>query len=343
MDQLGARGSLLETLRLSRSLTQVELARLSGIPQATLSKAESGGIELERERWQAIASALNVPTSAFEDAQSPIAPARVFHRKQRSTPIGAVKKIGADAALAQQRISDLFGPWATSLVRHDLEDGFVTPQEVARVIRSQLGVHDEPIRDLIGLIEDAGVIVLLTTLDSVQVDAIATWPDDAVPVILIADHVSTERMRFTLAHELGHAVMHDAEAMELQERQADEFAAEFLLPAKRLLQEWPSDPTLDSLVTLKRRWGVSLAALMRRAADVGAIGEPEYRGWSINLATSGMHRREPSPMPREHPRRLAAAVELEKSRGETLETLAARAHMDPREFTTSFLETEHTA
>jgi Zn-dependent peptidase ImmA (M78 family) len=346
VNNLRARGSLLETLRLARGLTQVELAQLTEIPQATLSKAESGALELEEERWDTVADVLRVPVSAFLDVENQIEPALVFHRKQRTTPQSAVRRIGADAALTQQRINNLLDFPESKLVRHDLEDGFVTPQEVARSVREELDVGADPIDDLTSLVEHAGAIVLFWTLDSLQVDAIATWPAGAAPIILIADHVSTERQRFTMAHELGHAVMHgapveDAKEMDRREKEADSFAAEFLLPAAQLRQEWPASAELERLIELKRRWGISLSALIRRAADADLLSEREYRDWSIRLSTSGMHRREPSPMAAELPSKLIGAIREEIERGVSIDQLAARAHMFSPEFQTTFLEMEH--
>lgn len=346
VSNLRARGSLLETLRLARGLTQVEVAEQTGIPQATLSKAESGSLELEDERWATVADLLQVPVSAFLDVADEVAPALVFHRKQRTTPQSAVRRIGADAALAQQRIGNLVDLPVSQLQRHDLEDGFVTPQEVAGSVRKELGVKAGPISDLTSVVEQAGAIVLFWRLESLQVDAIATWPVGAAPVILVADHVSTERQRFTMSHELGHAVMHsapteDVKEMDRREKEADSFAAEFLLPADQLRQEWPSEVTLDVLIELKRRWGVSLSALVRRAADTDLISEREYREWSIRLSTSGMHRREPSPMDPELPHKLIGAIQAEIDRGVSVDELAARAHMYSPEFQSTFLEMEH--
>lgn len=341
-----ARGSLLETLRLARGLTQVELAELTGVPQATLSKAESGALELEAERWDTVADVLRVPVSAFLDVEDQIMPALVFHRKQRTTPQSAVRRIGADAALAQQRINNLLRLPESKLRRHDLEDGFVSPQEVAILVREELGVGANPIEDLTSLVEQAGAIVLFWALDSLQVDAIATWPIGTAPIILIADRVSTERQRFTMAHELGHAVMHgapveEAKEMDRREKEADSFAAEFLLPAIQLRREWPAAVQLERLIDLKRRWGVSLSALIRRAADADLLSERDFRDWSIRLSTSGMHRREPAPMAAEAPRKLIGAIREEMGRGVSIDQLAARAHMFGPEFQTTFLEMEH--
>jgi Zn-dependent peptidase ImmA (M78 family)/DNA-binding transcriptional regulator YiaG len=330
--------ALLETLRLSRGLTQVELARATGIAQATLSKAESGVVDLDEDRWEKIAAALRVPLRAFTEASTTVHPERIFHRKRRTTPKSEIRRIGADLALTRQRVTRLMGAPATTLKRHDLEDGFVTPQEIAQAVRSDLGAGTEPITDLTGLLENAGVTVLRWALDSLHIDAIAAWPEDAAPLILLREDASAERLRFTMAHELGHAVLHDGEATEQQEREADAFAAEFLLPAARLRSEWPTPAHLEGLLPLKRRWGLSLSALIRRAHDCDLLDESAYRHWNIVLSTSGMHRKEPDPLPPERPRLLNDNIRAQLAEGTTLEKLAERTHMSTDEFSSIFLE-----
>ena len=51
--------------------------------------------------------------------------------------------------------------------------------------------------------------------------------------LLANRHAPAERYRFSLAHEPGHLVLHQSPGdSSVQERQADEFAAEFLMPAR---------------------------------------------------------------------------------------------------------------
>ncbi|MGV2982070.1 XRE family transcriptional regulator [Microbacterium sp. AGC85] len=346
METNPARGALVEALRLARGFTQADMARRVKISQSTLSKVESGA-DIDDARWEELAQALGVPVSAFKMVDPNLAPVHIFHRKQRSTPKGAVNKVGADIALMKQRLSDLLGPRTTPLRRFDLEDGFITPQDVARLVRNDLGLGIDPITNLIAVLEDAGAIIVRWPLESIRVDAVAAWPVNSAPVILVGEHVTAERQRFTMAHELGHAVMHIhdhvEEATAGQEKEADSFAGEFLLPWVALRKEWPTPPTLDALVTLKRRWGISLAALIHRAHDTGLLTEDEYRDWSIEMSTTGMHRREPAPLPRENPMALGSVIQEAINGGASVGELAARAHMHEIEFSSTFLPKEQHA
>lgn len=337
MTNTKARGELLEALRLSRGLTQAQVAQVTGVSQAALSKAESGA-DLDDEKWDLVADLMGVPVSAFYSVTSSTAPARIFHRKQKSTPKTAVNKVAAELSLVRLRVKDLLGEQRTTLRTHDLEEGFVTPQEVARAVRAELGLGLGPIDDLVGLLEGAGAVVLRWPLETIQVDAIASWQQGEVPVILIGEHVPADRQRFTMAHELGHAVMHKGEATAQQEDEANAFAGEFLVPAASLREEWPRAATVDTLLPLKKHWGVSLAALIRRGFDAGLLDEEDYRRWNIQLSTTGMHRREPEPAMRENPTALISAIRKSLDAGASVDELASRAYMYPREFQLTFLQ-----
>lgn len=327
----------LETLRLARGLTQAQLASMAGISQATLSKAESGATSLDAGKWSALATALGVPAHAFAPDVQAVEPAKVFHRRRKSAAKSTLSRLAAELTLVRMRVQALGMSSQANVVRHDLEGGWVMPQEVAGRVRSELALGDGPITDLIGTLERAGVIVLRWPLESVHVDAVAGWPEGGAPVILVGEHVPAERLRFTMAHELAHAVLHRDEANASQEREADAFAAEFLLPRARLVAEWPGDD-LAALKELKRRWGISLSALIRRAYDEGLMDEADYRRWNIELSTSGMHRREPDPIAAESPSAVRRLIEETLARGASVRELAARARMLDTEFTTTFLE-----
>lgn len=339
-DDTAAKGALLAALRLSRGLTQQELAAAAETSQASVSKAEGGKDDLDPVRWSAIERCLAVPTGTFMRTQSFAPESRIFHRKLRSTPQSALKRLRAEVDLAHLRSSALLSTRKPELrvSRHPIpHDGFVTPGEIADDVRQELGVAEGPIGNLTGLLEDSGVVVIRSHLEAMQVDAIAGWPDGGTPVILLNDHVSSERQRFTMAHELGHAVMHDVSASALQESQADAFASAFLMPAESFAAKWPGRD-IDALVTYKSTWGVSLAAAIRRGRDLGLLSESDYTKLSIHMSATGAHRRELDPMKSESPRLMTAAIESAMAQGATLQALAERALMLEEEFVSTYLE-----
>lgn len=335
-----SRGALLSAVRLSRGLTQQELAAAAETSQASVSKAEAGKDDLDLERWAALERCLAVPRGTFLRVQPPVPESRIFHRKLRSTPQSALKRLRAEVDLASLRSSALLSARKLDLRvnRHPIpDDGFITPGEIADEVRQELRIADGPIGNMTRILEDSGVVVIRSHLEAMQVDAIAGWPEGGIPIILLNDRVSAERQRFTLAHELGHAVMHDTAASALHESQADAFASAFLMPADSFAADWPGRQ-MDSLVAYKSTWGVSFAAAIRRGRDLGLLSESDYTKLSIHLSATGAHRLELNPMNPERPTLVADAIESAMAQGATLQALAERALMLEDEFVSTYLE-----
>ena len=89
-----------------------------------------------------------------------------------------------------------------------------------------------------------------------------------------------DRCRFDVAHELGHLVMHDPAHATTRwvEQQANQFAAAYLMPEQDIRSELEKAGTFSVLLRLKRKWRVSLAALIRRQYDLDIIDPPATRG-----------------------------------------------------------------
>lgn len=319
-------------------MTQQQLAKRAGMSQAALSKLESGLADFDLERAARLADELNLRPSFFASTNAS-AEARVFHRKQASLPIGADKRIRAEATLVHIQLtsllSDRLPPLRLSRVPLP-EDGDFDATDVARRVRVELGLGTEPIDDLVGVLESAGVIVEPTDLRSVRVDAIAAWPTDGAPLIVLNDAAPGDRQRFTLAHELGHAVMHDLPS-ETQETEADEFAAEFLMPAAAIREEL-RDLSPASLARLKSKWKVSMAALARRGRDLGTMSDSAYRRFNVEMSATGMNRTEPVTISAERPQLARKLVAGMIADGLPVGTLTDRSMMSDGEFRHRFLE-----
>ncbi|WP_163359758.1 ImmA/IrrE family metallo-endopeptidase, partial [Klebsiella aerogenes] len=86
-------------------------------------------------------------------------------------------------------------------------------------------------------------------------------------ILLAADKGNAFRSRFDLAHEIGHLILHKntkdelkPERYKLKESQAHKFAGALLLPAESFANEIRLPPTLDSLLLIKQRFIISVAA-----------------------------------------------------------------------------------
>ena len=109
------------------------------------------------------------------------------------------------------------------------------------------------------------------------------------------------------------------------EDQADVFASELLAPLEDMRSELPSAPTLKSLLMLKRRWGVSLQFLIRRARDVGAIDDYRYTSLFKQLSARGWTKQQPGAVAVEKPRAYRRMAEL--LYGDPVDVGAVSRHM----------------
>jgi Zn-dependent peptidase ImmA (M78 family)/transcriptional regulator with XRE-family HTH domain len=326
---------MLATARQARGLTQAELARKAGLSQAFISKAEAGQIELDSERLDRVADVLRYPVpllSLTTEAHSPVSTC-VFHRKRSSLPVSKVKQLHASLDLArvqaEKLLSEASGPEVRLQRIPPREDEGISPRDVARQVRGELDLMDGPVRDLTGAVENAGVVVLSWDLDSRQGDAISQWLDGHRPIVLMYGAAPGDRQRFSLAHELGHAVMH-IEPADRQEEQADQFASELLMPANVIRAEL-GNLDMPALARLKARWGVSMAALIRRARDLAQISDYRYKELNIELSKAGWRSREPVEVPPEHPRLLVTVVARLHEKGLDDKAIAERSLMDIRD------------
>jgi Zn-dependent peptidase ImmA (M78 family) len=173
------------------------------------------------------------------------------------------------------------------------------------------------------------VVVLRLAFDSSQIDAFSVAFADRPVVVLASDKSDRARSRFDAAHELGHLVLHSSEiwGMPDVERQAHSFAAAFLMPRDQIYSELPTHVDWPRLFQLKRRWQVSLAALLMRARALGRLSASAYLGAIKTASARGWRRVEPIPLgPPEQPQFLRAVLE---SRAKvTLERVLPRVVLD---------------
>jgi hypothetical protein len=81
-----------------------------------------------------------------------------------------------------------------------------------------------------------------------------------------------------------------------------------------------------------------MAALVRRARDVGTITENEYKKLNVELSTAGYRLKEPVDLPFEQPSLMMQRVHSRLENGATAEDLARLTHMLPNKFHTAYLQ-----
>jgi len=308
---------MLTLLRESRGLSQSELAKRSGIPQPTLSKAENGVAELDDDRIRRVADALDYPPAvlSWTDPVYGFGNAAFHHRKQQSLTQTALRKIHAAVNLTRMRTARLMRGVEIDarFTIPDIEsDELGGPREVARAVRAHWLMPMGPVRNMIRTLENAGAVVVRSEMGSPRISAISTSTGDGPPLFVLNTGQPGDRERWSLAHELGHLVMHTMPmASKEAEAEADEFASEFLLPAAEVRSQL-GGIDLTKAAQMKAAWHVSIAAIIRAARDLGRIDESKYKSLNVRISQLGWRKNEPVVIPLEEPAVLPGVLNIHR-------------------------------
>ncbi len=312
-------GQVLETLRRARGMTQEDLRMEVGLTQASLSRYETGQRTPDDETIKRLAHALGVtPRFLTRDHTVRGALAVDAHmRRQRTAKASLWRLLEARLNKYRLHMSALFEEVSlrseTTVPTFDPID--TSPAEAALMVRAQWRMPIGPVRNLVRWLESAGCIVLEEDFSTGRIDGMCQWVYDH-PVLLLNSTAPTCRKRFSLAHELGHLVLHNGIATEDQEREADEFASEFLMPS-HVIRPDLRPATLGRLKDLKQVWGVSMQALARKALDLGMMSTAEHAAFYKALNARGWKTNEPGSdlLAPEHPQLIAAIGQTMRSKG----------------------------
>ena len=98
------------------------------------------------------------------------------------------------------------------------------------------------------------------------------------PLVVMRELDSWERTRWTLAHEIGHLLLHTNvdEMTDTHEDEASRFASEFLAPYAAASSFSRAAPTLMNLLPVKQHWGISLGALLTHFHESGGLETSRY-------------------------------------------------------------------
>lgn len=343
-------GDRIRQVREYMGWTQHEMAALLSVSQSFVAHMESGVAKPPTDAVTALVFKTGFPSSFFESSP-----------ESNDFPLGSLLfRAHADMRDREQRVVHRHAQMAFEIVRHLLSSRLIRPVPVrvprvlerdpeyaATVARSELGLsNDSPVNHVIATMEAAGVVVIALPRAFARGDAFSAWayqqdvPNRRPVVVLSADRPA-DRVRMNAAHELAHLVMHQqvaAAAAELED-DAKKFASAFLMPADAMRQTIVSPVTLDTFVSLKLRWGVSIQALIVRAHSLGLITPRKYKTLMQRLSARGWRLNEPlsSKVPMERPRVVRQMAEALYGRRIDYARLAAATHY-PESFVRDLIE-----
>jgi len=333
-----------DRLRMARVALGLTLDQLGGRVSATrqyLNQLERGIKVPTDEMMEALAAALGVAVRFFGlPADAGIRPEQCHFRKQRSTPVSIVSQVLARGTLLDGFVRRLDSELDLPLVSFpDIPvTGTAEIEEAAEEARLHWRLGSGPVSNMMRVVENAGAVVSFFGGVSERVDALSI--DSRRPMIIRSEAKPAAcRLRFDLAHEAGHLIMHRGiqTGDKLTEDQANRFASAFLLPRASFIHEFPRGRFLDwtAIFELKLRWKVSVQAILRRAYDLRLISADQYRTGYIHLSKTGQRRveRHDDEIPAEQPELLPAAIQaLEIEFPGAIGRIAGEAGLDPGMF-----------
>lgn len=322
----------LSLARRRRGLTKKGLAELLGVTPLTVFRYESGESTPPPESIAKLAEALAFPESFFfeTDIDEPLSDAASFRS------MSGMSARQRDAALAAASLAFVLTDWieqrfdlpAADLI--DLSDE--GPDAAAHSLRERWGLGARPIKNMVHLLESKGARVFSLAENTRTIDAFSLWRDEK-PYVFLNVMKSAERSRFDAAHELGHLVLHKHGGPKGRsaEDQANRFAMSFLMPEADVLAVVPRVHTLNQVVRAKRRWAVSVMALLYRLDKLEVLSDWQYRRLCIQATRHGYRDTEPYSIKREQSvlwHKVLTALWRERT---TKNDIAAALHISPRE------------
>ncbi|MCS5735757.1 XRE family transcriptional regulator [Herbiconiux sp. CPCC 203386] len=328
-------------------MTKTELHQRVGVSAAAIGQYERGEVRPRAETIAALAEALRVPPGFFSHGRpkAQIEIAEASFRRLRATTVGQQQQATAYVEQAWELsryleesvefpVLDL-PEWAMP-ESTDVPD----PITAARAMRRHWDLGTVPVPYLVYQLEQHGILTVFFSMkeegkpdDKNRIDAFSTTALPRPMIVLTPDKANDVlRHRFSAAHELGHIVLHHGrQGTDSQmERQADEFAAEFLTPRDVIRDLLPTRINFNRLEELSLWWGVSVHSLLYRSRELELISESTARRAYITLSSTPRRSQPIWDFPGERPELLKNAIELLEGVGVSLVDVASSLQMTPR-------------
>lgn len=280
----------LRRLRKAREMNQYDMADCLPISRQAYSAIEGGRSEPKSSTLLAIAEVLQVPLTELLADQVSFQSLRLRSHKRMK----AAEKAQKEEVLGrfQQWLHD-YNELENMLGEHEqwrLEEvAGEDPVAAAAQVRAVLDVGDnEPIDDIVGLLEDAGIKFFTEQFKLPGIFGFSAGIADGGPAIAVNTDatITIERQIFTAAHELGHLLLHRSSygperesGTEEEEHEANRFAGHFLIPNAALEREVGENEGLtlvDFVLHVKRKYRVSYMTVLFRFKERYGYGSDIY-------------------------------------------------------------------
>lgn len=335
---------LLTLARESRGLTQAELAFRALMAQGTLSKYETGMAEPPEPAAKDIANALGFPLRFFYQSEQVFGFPPFHYRKRKKLSAKTLGRIVAEMNIRRIHVRRMcvsyelktngFIPEIDRDEYHAGRKQRLNVEDVARAVREMWMVPPGPIPNMIELLESNGAVVIPCEFETDLLDAMSQRIDGMPVLFFVNAHAPADRLRHTLAHELGHMVLHTTDLKDdtAMEDEADAFAGAFLLPADEIRPQLRRFD-LRQLANMKQYWKVSMASIAVRADRLKLITEHQKKMFWMEMSRLGYRKHEPHEPPKEQPASLRKMVDFHRTQlGYSFQEMADLLDLSVSEF-----------
>lgn len=177
------------------------------------------------------------------------------------------------------------------------------PEIDALALRDHLDFSGSgPIKDLIGAMENKGILIYLADIDNDQFSGMNGSVDDR-PFVVLNSNMSGERQRSTLIHELAHLFFKfDGLSDKDIEKNATAISGAFLFPKDDAIRELGIRRTriTQDMVMVAVEYGISMLLLTKRAQLLKIISDAVYKDFMIKASQHDWRKNEPTRIGKEH-------------------------------------------
>jgi Zn-dependent peptidase ImmA (M78 family)/DNA-binding XRE family transcriptional regulator len=267
------------------SLQDLAKALDNKVTRQALHRYEKGEVIPDSDMVNLLSDILKVrPDYFFRDTKVEIGV--VEYRKLKRMPVKEEAKVVEQTReylsryLELEEILGIPNKFVNHLVGFENVTEFEQVNNAANHLRIKWELGTDPIYNIVELLEDKHIKVVKIDAD-MAFDGLQTWVNGNIPVVAYNHRKleKSDRIRFTLLHELAHLLFGDrfGDITENEkERLCHQFAGAMLLPEETLKDElgnFRNRLFIPELGNIKKQYGISLQAIVMRAKACGIINE----------------------------------------------------------------------
>lgn len=319
----------LKEARIARGMSMQELANKINVTRQAISQFELGIIVPKYEVFTEITRVLDFPKVFFTSNRKPKnnnSNGAIFFRSLKSASRLAREMMKCRIEWVEYCLDYLqeFINFPQTNLQELLKIDELTItgedriEEIANNLRQYWGLGYGPINNLTNILEKKGFVITFINHESDKIDSFSQLRNGRYFILLNRNERSAVRLRFDLAHELGHLLLHnngeeinDKSVLDRIEKEANSFAGAFLFPRDSAISDINST-TLNHLITLKEKWKISIAAIVFRAGELGIFNDNQVTYLNRQLSYNKMRKKEPldSEIRIEEPLAFRQAIDL---------------------------------